>query len=85
MAVHVLKEELAFFEENKREWLKSHAGQFALIKGRTLIGIFPTQTEAYAEGFRRFVKEPFLVREIKEQERPEQVPLLAMQIQQANL
>ena len=85
MALEILKDELAFFEENRREWLKTHAGQFALIKGRRLIGIFPSQTEAYAEGFRRFIKEPFLVREIKEQERPEQVPLLAMQIQRANL
>lgn len=41
MALEVLKEELAFFSEKKDELLRTHPGQFALIKGRTLIGVFP--------------------------------------------
>ena len=67
MAVEVLKEELAFFNEKKDELLRTDPGQFALIKGRTLIGVFATREEAHTEGVQRFCGELFLVH----------VPLLA--------
>ena len=77
MALEVLKEELAFFNEKKDELLRTHLGQFALIKGRTLIGVFATREEAYAEGVQRFGGESFLAHHIVEKEPVEQVPLLA--------
>lgn len=77
MALEVLKEELAFFNEKKDELLRTHPGQFALIKGRTLLGIFPTREEAYAEGVQRFGGESFFVHRVVEIEPVEQVPLLA--------
>ena len=83
MAVKALKEELVFYEEQKPELLKRCPGQYVLIKGRELIGVFSTQEEVYSEGFRRFVRNPFLVKRIVEKETPEQVPLLALQIQRA--
>lgn len=75
--IEVLREEIAFFEEKKHELLRTHPGQFALMKRRELVGIFPTREEAYAEGVRRFGGEPFLIQQITEQQKPEQVPLLA--------
>lgn len=77
MALEILKEELAFFNEKKDELLRTHPGQFALIKGRTLIGVFPTREAAYVEGVQHFGGESFLVHHIVEQEPVEQVPLLA--------
>ena len=77
MALEVLREELALFNEKKNELLRTHQGQFALIKGRTLLGVFATREEAYAEGVRRFGGESFLVHRIVEKEPIEQVPLLA--------
>ena len=77
MALEVLKEELAFFSEKKDELLRTHPGQFVLIKGRTLIGVFPTREAAYAEGVQHFGGESFLVHHIVEKEPVEQVPLLA--------
>ena len=77
MALEVLREELAFFNEKKDELLRTHPGQFALIKGRTLIGVFATREEAYTHGVQRFGGESFLVHHIVEKEPVEQVPLLA--------
>ena len=84
-APKALKEELAFYEQQKPELLKTHPGQYVLIKGANLIGIFPTQAEAYKEGFRRFGRASFLVKKVEEKEFAEQIPLLAMQIQRADL
>lgn len=85
MTVEALKEELAAFEERKAELLKMHLNQFALIKGRELIGVFPTQEEAYEAGVKRFASKAFLIKRIVEKEEPEQVPLLAYAIRRANI
>lgn len=77
MALEILREELAFFNEKKDELLRTDPGQFALIKGRTLIGVFATREEAYTEGVQRFCGESFLVHHIVEKEPVEHVPLLA--------
>lgn len=84
-APKILKAELAFYEQKKGELLKTCPGQYALIKGSQLIGVYPTQAEAYKEGFSRFVRAPFLVKRIAADEPPEQVPLLALQMQRADL
>jgi len=84
-APKALKDELAFYEQHKPGLLKTHPGQYVLVKGADLIGVFPTQSEAYKEGFRRFGRASFLVKKVEEKEFAEQVPLLAMQIQRADL
>ena len=81
----VLKEELAFYEEQKPGLLKNHTGQWALIKAHELVGVFPTRDEAYAEGVKRFSREPFLIKQIVEKDPVENVPLLALTIQRAGL
>lgn len=83
--MEVLKEELAYFDEKKEEFLRTHPGQFALIKDRTLVGVFPTSEHAYTEGVSRFGREAFLIKRIVEHETPELVPLLAYSIGRANI
>lgn len=85
MTVEALREELEFFAERKKELIEKCSGQFALIKGRSLVGVFPTRAEAYTAGFRRFLREPFLVKQILEHEETEQIPLLAQRLQRADL
>ncbi len=85
MNLDALKEELALFAEKRAELLQRCPGQFALIKGRELIGTYPTQEAAYEEGFRRFLQAPFLVKRIVAQEESEQVPLLAARLTRADL
>ncbi len=43
-------------------------GQFALIQGDELIGVFANDAEAVTEGVRRFGLEPFLVRQVRSEE-----------------
>lgn len=77
MALEVLKDEWAFYNQKKEELLRTNPGQFALIKGRELLGVFATREAAYIEGVQRFGRECFLVHQILEIEPIEQVPLIA--------
>ncbi len=49
-----LREERAYFAELKPQLLESHTGQFAVIRGRELFGVFPQQDDAFVKGVKRF-------------------------------
>jgi hypothetical protein len=85
MTIEALKEELAFFDQMRMKLLSVQAGQFALVKGSSLIGVFPTQMDAYVEGVRRFGRDAFLIKQIVEHETVEQVPVLASAISRAHI
>ena len=59
-----LIDELAYFEELRPKLLRHHAEQFALIKGRTLLGTFPTDEEAYAAGVKRLGNVAMLIKQV---------------------
>jgi hypothetical protein len=71
-----LTQELAFFEAKQAELLKHYRGQFALIKGRELVGTFTKREEAYAEGVNRFGNVPMLIKQIVPSDEPERIPAL---------
>ena len=48
--------------------LREHRGQFVLIKGDDVVGIFPDRSTALEDGYRRFGIVSFLVREITDSE-----------------
>jgi len=74
--VKELEQELSLYEQMKPELLRAgHEGQFVLIKGRELIGLFAAKEDAYREGFRRFRAGPFFVKRIQQVEPVEVVPL----------
>lgn len=62
MTQQVLAEETEFFETHKDELAAKYPNQHLLVKGKGVVGAFGTQTEAIAEGTRRFDRGPFLVR-----------------------
>src|SRR5688572_22512953 len=62
MTVMTLDTELRFFEANKEEWLRTYQGQFALVKGKDLLGTFTTMEEAFNEGIHKLGNQPFLIR-----------------------
>ena len=70
--------ELAFYEENKNDFLREHANRHLLIKGQELVGHFSTRDRAVGEGIRRFGREPFLVRLSGTDTMEFTVPLLAL-------
>ena len=85
MGIEAIKRELDYFEKVKANLLKTHKGQFALIKAEELIGTFTARDEAYREGVRRFGKEPFLIKPIVEAEEEQKIPALSANLIHANL
>jgi len=61
------KETMAYRAQLPR-LLRKHRGQFVLIKGDEIAGIFPDRSRALDEGYRLFGIVSFLVREITDSE-----------------
>jgi len=72
----VLKVELGFYNNQKEELLKHYTGQFALIKGRTLVGTYTTWEEAFNDAVEKFGTSPFLIKPVQEEEELVQFPAL---------
>ena len=62
----MLDKERQLFRDKHTEFVAQHLGQFVVIKGDDLTGVFNTMDEALAEGARRFGLQPFLVRQVTE-------------------
>ena len=74
----VLDEELAYFNKQRNEWLHYYKGQIALVKGEELLGTFTTISEAFDAGVQRFGTQPFLIKEIQEEDQVIQYPALSV-------
>jgi hypothetical protein len=57
-------QELATYERHRAELERDHWGEFALIRGDELVGVFKDEGEALAEGHRRFGLEKFMLQDI---------------------
>ena len=64
VSITALAEEIATYRNRLPELLREHDGQFVLIKGTEIAGIFPDRSTALREGYRRFGIVPLLVRQI---------------------
>ncbi len=71
MAGHVLEQEIQTFEANKEELLGKAKGKFALVKDDDIVDVFDTQMDAIRRGYEQFGNEPFLVKEVREIEIPQ--------------
>jgi hypothetical protein len=69
MASERLAGELATYEAHREELVGSHDGQFVLIHGDEIAGIWDTYKDAIEAGYQRFKLEPFLVKQIQSIER----------------
>ena len=57
----MLEQELKSYEHMKDTL---PVGQFVVIHGGELVGLYGTEAQAMSEGTRRFGREPFLVRQV---------------------
>lgn len=73
-----LAEELRFFETNRAEWLKTYRGKWVLIKGSELIGTFDNYEAAYQEGVAKYGTQPFLVKQVLEDDVVDQMPAVVL-------
>lgn len=68
-----LETELAYFNEIRADLVAEHLGQFALVKGRELVDIYPSYQAALDEALALFGTQPFLIKEIREDEPVEMI------------
>ena len=60
----MLQDEIEHFNQHRAEWLTQFAGRVALVKDRTLIGVYEDELQALSEGTRLYGLTPYLVRRI---------------------
>jgi hypothetical protein len=65
-----LDTELKYYESHKADLLKAYRGQVMLIRGETLVGVFPTEEEAYQAAVKQFGKTPWLIAKVEEGSTP---------------
>jgi hypothetical protein len=63
-----LEKEIAVYEKTKADLLKTYEGKFVVIHGDEFCGAFDTAENAYAEGVKRFGREPFLMKKVTAKE-----------------
>ena len=80
-----LETELGFFEENRAAYLEKAEGKFAVIKGENLLGFFDTDEAAYKAAVQAYGIEPFLIKEVLEEDRIEQNPAYQLGLIHATL
>jgi hypothetical protein len=68
----LLDEEVGYYLAHLTGW-HDHEGQHVLIHGQEHFGFFPTRDRALEEGFLRFGRVAFLVKEIRRDEEPRPV------------
>lgn len=67
----LLKKELQTYEARKAELIGKYGGKFALIKDADVLDVFDTKLDAIRQGYERFSRVPFLVKQIVEIETPQ--------------
>jgi hypothetical protein len=75
---NTLQKELNFYQKHKQEYLKLYKGQFVLIKGEEFIGVFTTDAEAYKAGLEKFGNQPFLIKQVLEDDSKVSYPALTV-------
>jgi hypothetical protein len=66
--------EIATYKARLPEMAREHEGEYVLIKGTEVVGFFPDDPSAMREGRRRFGFVPFVVKQIRAQERVVYIP-----------
>ncbi len=69
-----LEQELATFDRELPQLLRTMRGQFVLIHGEEMTGPYRSEDDAYVAGCEKYGVEPLLVMLVEENERP--IPLL---------
>ena len=74
----ILQTEREFYDKHRQEYLKLYKGQFVLIKGDKLIGTYTTDAEAYRAGVEQFGNQPFLIKQVLDDDTTVSFPALTV-------
>ena len=64
------KRERETFQKHKRELVADGAGKYVLIRNDEILGVYESELDAIADGYRRLGNVPFYVKRIEEIETP---------------
>jgi hypothetical protein len=81
----ILADEQNFYQENRSAWLKDHAGKFALVKGRRLVGFYDSPDVAYQDGLTKLGNVAMLVIQVLPEQPIERFPALQLGLISADL
>ncbi|HYA21533.1 MAG TPA: hypothetical protein VEG25_12945 [Burkholderiales bacterium] len=80
----MLEVERKYYSEKVEEWKRLYPGKFVVVKGRELVGVFPSMDDALSAGGAKFGLDSFLVRLVGQGEMEVSVPALALGLIGAN-
>jgi hypothetical protein len=63
-----LEKELELFNQNRREWLRTHSTKFVVIGGATVAGFHDDYESAFKAGISRFGDKEFLIKQVSAEE-----------------
>ncbi len=69
----VLKVEIEFFEQHRKEWFEHHAGKIVVIHGTTVHGFYDTYETALQVGYEKCGIVSFLLKEVLLEDRIERL------------
>ena len=64
--------------DSTQEYLKLYKDQFVLIKGENFAGAFTTDAEAYKAGLEKFGNQPFLIKQVLDNDGTVSYPALTI-------
>lgn len=73
-----LQKEIQFFQKNKPEYLKLYKDQYVLIKDDKFTGAYTTDAQAYKSGLEQFGNQPFLIKQVLEDDAQFSYPALTV-------
>ena len=76
---------ISFYKKNKKDYLSKYKSQFVLIKNDNFLGNYTTENEAYNAGVEKFGTEPFLIKQVIEEDETDDVPSLTIGIIHASI
>ena len=69
-----LEVETKYFNSNRAQWIKNDKeGQWAVVRGDTLLGFYPSLKSGYDAGREEFSEAGFLVKQVTPEDRVETV------------
>ena len=63
-----LEKEIQYYTEHRSDLVETYKDLFALIQDNVIIGAYPTAEEAYNQGLQQCEFQPFLVKQVVEEE-----------------
>ncbi len=75
-----LQKEYQYYLKIKPDLLKEVKGKFALIKDEKLVDTFDTDADAYKAGLLKFGNVPFLIVRISEEDEKSHIPILELEL-----